>query len=141
MAARSQDGQKQDGPGQRRRDSAREQHEQVREARRARQHRRRVPADPEEACPREVDHAGVAELHVEPEAGDDDDEHPRDEEEREIVFSQHEGEPGDEDDGERLREALAPLPGHTRSLARSPMSPVGRAAMMAMTTAKAKTSL
>ena len=106
MAARSQDGQKQDGPGQRRRDSAREQHEQVREARRARQHRRRVPADSEEACPREVHHAGVTELHVEPEAGDDHDQHPGEQEQREIVLAQGQRDHDDRGEGEPLREPL-----------------------------------
>ena len=62
-------------------------------------------------------------------------------EEREVVLAQEEREPRDEGDGDRLRNPLALLAAHTRSLVRSPMSPVGRTAMSTMTTPKAKTSL
>ena len=134
MAAGAQDGKEEHGPRQRRRDSAGEEDEEVRHKGAAREHRGRVAAHSEERSAGEIHHAGVAELHVEAETGDDDDEYAGDQEKREVVLAQEEREPRDEGDGES--------PGsHTRSLARSPMRPVGRMAMMAITTPKAKTSL
>jgi len=86
--------------------ATREQDQEVRHASRAGEHRGRVPADAEEGCAGEVQYPGVAELDVQPQAGEHHDEHARDEQQGEVVLAEREAQAGDRDQGERLRDPL-----------------------------------
>ena len=106
----------------------------MRNGRAAREDRRGVAAHPEESGAGEIDDAGIPELHVEAQAGEDDDEDAGQEEKSKVILAQRER------DGQHRRRRQEALP-HTRSLVRSPMRPLGRSAIKAITTPKANTSL
>ena len=106
MAARAQDRHHDERPDQGRHGTSGEEHQEVRQAGRPGQHGRRVAADAEERGACEVQHAGVAELDVEAQAGDDNDEDAGHEQEGEVVLAQDEAEHGDGEERERLRQPL-----------------------------------